>query len=396
MLRSYKYRLTPTKAQERTLLHWLGLTRELYNAALQERRDGWQKHKLSVTALTQMKEVPEVRIVRPEFKDVPVVVLRGALRRLDKGFQAFFRRVKAGEKPGYPRFRSKQRWRSILIDDLHDRMPIVSGGKRVSIPLLGKVKFKQHRPMLGKPKAMHITLDNGRWYLTFACVDVSANPLPPSDKSVGVDLGLHHFAATSDGQIVPNPRPLKQARVALERAARKVSRRKKGSRRRRVAVRILARHHAHVANIRREHHIGLARKLVGKYGTIFIEALNVKGLAAGSLAKSVNDAGWAGFLHWLNVKAEEAGRSVVEVPPAGTSQTCPACGRVKRKELSERMHRCECGLVCDRDVAAAQVILKLGTSLRGAAPPVRGRRRSAKGESKLAGPEHTVLPVEAI
>ena len=396
MLRSYKYRLTPTKAQEATLLRWLGLTRELYNAALQERRDGWKGHHLPISRIVQEKELAEVRVVRPEFKDVPIVVLRGALRRLDKGFQAFFRRVKAGERPGYPRFRGKRRWNSILIDDLTRGTWFVSGGKRVQIPMLGKVKFKQHRPMLGKPKAMRITLDNGRWYVTFACVDVPAKPLSPSDKRVGVDLGLHHFAATSDGQIFPNPRPLKQARVALERAQRRVSRRKKGSERRRAAVRVLARHHAHVANVRREHHIGLARKLVGKYGTIFVEALNVKGLAAGALAKSVNDAGWASFLHWLNVKAEEAGRSVVEVPPAGTSQTCPACGRVKRKELSERMHRCECGLVCDRDVAAAQVILKLGTSLRGAAPPVRGRQRSAKGESKLAGPEHTVLPAEAM
>lgn len=393
MLRSYRYSLSPTKAQERTLLAWLGMTRELYNAALQERRDGWQKHGLSLTAFSQMHSLAEVRTVRPEFATVPIVVLRGALRRLDKGMQAFFRRVKAGQKPGYPRFRGRTRWNSLLLDDLGGKVPIVAGGKRVSVPLLGKIRFHQHRPLEGTPKAMRITLDCGRWYVTFACVDVPTKPLPASDRTVGVDLGLHHFAATSDGVIYPNPRPLQKARVAMERAARRVSRRKRGSNRRKQAVRILARHYAHVANVRRQNHINIARELVASYGTIYVEALNIKGLAAGMLAKSVSDAAWGYFLHWLDCKAEEAGRRVGKVDACGTSQTCPRCGAVKAKSLSERMHRCDvCGLVIDRDVASGQVIKirGLGTSLRGAAPPSRGRLRSAKGKSASARPKHIV------
>ena len=116
---------------------------------------------------------------------------------------------------------------------------------------------------------------------------------------------------------------------------------------------------------------------------IYVENLNIKGLARGMLSRSVHDAGWGGFLHWLRVKAESAGREVVEVDPRGTSQTCPDCGTVKPKALSERVHRCGCGLTCDRDVAAARVILGLGTSLRGAAPLVRGRQRSAKSKSRV-------------
>jgi len=364
------------------------LTRELYNAALQERRDSWRKLGTSISCYDQQHALAEIREVRPEFQSVPVVVLRGALRRLDIGFQAFFRRVKAGESPGYPRFRGWTRWTSILIDDFSGIAPIVAGGKRIKVPLLGKVKFKQHRPLEGTPKAMRITLDNGRWFVTFACVDVPTKPLPPSDKAVGVDVGLHNFAATSDGKFYPNPRALAKARVQLERAARKVSRRKRGSNRRRAAVRVLARHHAHVANVRRQNHISIARGLVASYGTIYVEALCIKGMAAGMLAKSVNDAAWGDFLHWLACKAEEAGRQVVEVDPRGTSQTCPACGAVKPKPLSQRVHRCGCGLVCDRDVAAAQVILGLGTSLRGAAPQVMGRHRSAKGKSLKVGMGH--------
>ena len=377
-------------------MRWLGLTRELYNSALQERRDAWQKQHVSVSLFDQMKAVPAVREVRPEFGEIPVAVLRGALRRLDKGFQAFFRRVKAGEVPGYPRFRSRQRWGSILIDDLGGKVPIVAGGKRVAIPKLGKVKFNPHRPMQGKPKAMRLKIEAGRWYVVFACEDVPAKPLALTGRMVGVDLGLHHFAATSDGEIFPNPRILAKARMLLERAQRRVSRRKKGSHRRRQAVQLLARHHAHVAAVRREGHIGVAKKLVAKYDTIVVEGLNIQGLAAGMLAKSIHDAGWASFLHWLACKAEEAGRQVVQVNPSGTSQTCPACGRVESKGLEQRMHRCPCGLVLDRDVAAAQVILGLGTSLRGAAPPVRGRRRSAKGKSIAVGPEHTEPTPSAI
>ncbi len=192
VIRSYRYHLGPTVAQERTLDVWLRLTRELFNAALQERRDAWAKQRIRVTLYDQMKELPGVREVRPEFNAIPVVVLRGVLRRLDRAFVAF-----------------------------------------------------------------------------------------------------------------------------------------------------------------------------------------------------VADAGWASFLWWLRVKAEEAGREVIAVNPVGTSQTCPECGIVKAKTLNEREHRCECGLTCDRDVAAARVILGLGTSLRRAAPLVEGQRRPEKSKS-VRRPGHTI------
>jgi len=337
-----------------------------------------------------MQEIPDIRQVRPEFGSIPVVILRGVLRRLDLAFAAFFRRCKSGEKPGYPRFKGQGQLESILIDDLNKKSPIVSGGKRVAIPLLGKVRFKQHRPIQGTPKAMRLKLEaDDHWYVTFACVDVPMAPLEPTGQEVGVDLGLLTFAATSDGEMFENPRPMKTARITVERAQRRVSRRVRGSKRWRNAVRLLAKEHLHVANARREHHIAVARTLVEKYDTIHVEALNIKGLASGMLAKSVNDAGWGGFLHWLHVKAESAGRVVVEVNPSGTSQVCSGCGSVgEHKSLAVRVHQCpDCGLVLDRDVNAARNILKLGKSLQGAAPAVSGRRRSAKSAA-LQRPGH--------
>jgi putative transposase len=221
-------------AQARTLAAWLDMTRELYNAALQERRDAYRLGGHHIRLYDQQHALAGVREVRPEFGSVPNVVQRGALRRLDRAFAGFFRRCKAGQTPGYPRFKSQRRFRSILLDDLKGENAIVAGGKRVAVPLLGKVKFKQHRPVEGTPKAMRLTLDaGGRWYVTLACVDVPAKPLPATGREVGVDLGLTHFAATSDGDIFPNPRAAAVARLGIERAQRRVSRRVRGSKRRR-------------------------------------------------------------------------------------------------------------------------------------------------------------------
>ena len=380
MVRSFKYRLYPNKAQAATLIVWLELTRELYNAALQERRDAWKKRQVSVTRIAQEKILPAVREARPEFLTIPIVVLRGALRRLDRAFQGFFRRVRVGEKPGYPRFKARDRYTSLLIDDLGPKSPLTR--KKVAIPLLGAVNVKLHRPIEGIPKALRLTRDaGGRWFVTFACVDVPEKLLPASSEEVGIDLGLNTFVALSDGSKEPNPRVERAERLDLERAQRRVSKRRKGSHRRRKAVRLLARAHQHVQNIRRQHHIDLARRLVARFGVFCVEDLNVKGLAAGWLAKSVHDAGWTSFLGWLACKAEEAGREIVRVNPSGTSQICSGCGNEVRKSLAVRVHDCpHCGLVVDRDVNAARNILRLGRSLRRGAPVVVGRRRPEKGQ----------------
>ena len=388
MIRSYRYSLTPTHAQERRLDEWLRLTREIYNASIQERRDAWQKQHVSVSAYDQMAQLPAVREARPEFNTIPISVLRGTIRRSDRAFKAFFRRCKSGETPGFPRFKGRGRFESVMIDDIDCKNPLVAGNHRVKVPLLGKVKVRLHRLLEGTPKAMRIKREAGRWYVTFACVDVPAQPLAPTGREVGVDLGLASFIATSDGESVPNERPGGKDALRLARAQRRVSRRRKGSRRRRQAVRSLSRAHAHVANQRRERHILVAKALVARYDRIVVEDLNVKGLAGGMLAKQVNDAAWGSFLHWLRCKAESAGREVVEVDPRGTSQECPECGQVKKKTLAERVHCCDCGYTADRDVAAARVILARGQRVQGDAAPVRARRRSAKPKS-LSGPDHT-------
>ena len=379
MFRTYKYGIRPNKAQGATLIAWLNTTRELYNAALQERRDAWEKQKKSITRFDQIVQLPELMECRPDV-DTPVVALRGALRRIDLAFSAFFRRCKSGDKPGYPRFKGKRGWDAIEFENKPAKNLLQA--KRIFIPKLGLVRISLHRPLEGTPKTLKLKRENGKWYALIGCDDVPEKMLAPTGNEVGVDLGLLSFVATSDGETFPNPRPLKTARLHLERAQRRVTRRKKGSNRRRKAVVLLAKRHARVANIRRENHIKVARSLVSKYDTIYIEALNIKALSRSRLSKSINDAAWSSFKHWLSCKAEEAGRVVVEVDPRFTSQTCSGCGRVEKKTLGIRVHECECGLTLDRDINAAINIKRLGSSLRREALVVDRPRRPEKLSGK--------------
>ena len=381
MTRTFRYRIYPTKAQSKCFITALILTRELYNAALQERIGAWKLQSVSVSKYDQHNQLPAIRKERADVANISIVVLRGALNRLDKAFKNFFRRCKSSDKkPGFPRFKSASQWNSLIVEDLDKKSPIVAGGKRLKIPLLGKIKLNLHRPLEGRPRKMSIKLEkDGKWHVFIVCDSIEQKPLTATGSSVGIDLGLSTFVATSDGEMFENPRPLKHAKLLLERAQRRVSHRKKGSKRRKKAVRILAKHHAHVANIRRENHILVAKSLVAKYDTICVEDLNVKGLADGMLAKSVSDAGWGNFLHWLDVKAESAARQVIRVDPRYTSQKCSSCGNIVKKSLAVRVHDCkQCGLILDRDVNAAINVKALGMSVQGAALLVKGQRRSAK------------------
>jgi putative transposase len=376
MYRSYRYRLSPTRAQAATLTQWLALSCGLYNGALQERIVWYRGHKdgpkKSIRLFDQNKQLPAVREECPEYAAVPIAVLRGALDRLNKAYGAFFRRVKAKQSPGFPRFRSTRRYDTIDINDLGSTKLIVAGGKRVSIPLLGKVRFKQHRLLEGTPKSVRIKRDGNRWWISIQCVDVPLRTLPSAGSEVGIDLGITQLVTTSDGDVSDNERTLRDHERGLRIAQRRISRRKKGSNRRRKAVAILRRKHQRVANVRREHAITIARSLVQRYDVIFVEDLNVKGLTRGDLSKSVYDAAWGVHLYWLRTKAEEAARVVHAVNPCGTSIDCSGCGEPVPKERGDRTHSCvACGLVLCRDVNAARNILARGRRARGVATEPR-------------------------
>lgn len=371
MVRVYRYRIYPTRAQDVALRETLYRLRELYNAALQHRRDAYRKSGATVSAYDQMRELPGVREVRPEYASIHTHLLQDAITRLDRAYRAFFRRVKAGETPGFPRFKGRGRYRTFTFKDAanHNGVRLLAGGKRVKLAGIGNVKVKLHRPVEGRIKQASVSLDgDGHWYIAFACVDVPTRPLPPLDTSVGIDVGITTFAALSDGTMVDNPRPYEMAQRSLATAQRRVSRRKRGSKRRRKAVELLAKQSARVQRVRLDFHHKTAHAIVQRFGSIAVEDLNVKGLARMRLAKQVHDAGWAQFTTILEAKAESAGREFYRVDPRGTSQECSGCQERVPKGLHVRVHACpHCGLVLDRDVNAAVNVQARGHRVRGGA-----------------------------
>jgi putative transposase len=366
--KTFKYKLQPTAEQEGTLEFVVRRCRELYNAGLQERRDAWQKRRVSITVAIQSAQLPAIKDVRPEYHDVHSQVLQDVLSRLDRAFQAFFRRVKAGEAPGYPRFHGANRYTSFTYKQFGNGATLDNGFLVLS--KIGRIAVRWSRPIEGIAKTVTISKEADGWYACFSCEGVPIQSLPATGQETGIDLGLESFATLADGSHIANPRIFRVAERHLKRAQRRVSRRKPGSQRRRKAVRLLARAHQRVRRTRTDFQHKVARALVRQYDTIYHEDLQTANMLKNHhLAKSIADAGWSAFLRILAFKAVCAGKRVVAVPPAYTSQRCsgPQCGVLVAKGLSVRWHSCPaCGTSLHRDHNAAKNIERLGQSLRGA------------------------------
>lgn len=350
--KTYKFRLYPTKAQTATLNEWLALCCELYNAGLQERRDAWKLNRINISFAEQCRQLKDIKILRPEF-NINSSVLQGTLRRLDKSFQAFFRRCKNGEKAGFPRFKSVRRFDSFSFPNTRYKIE----NSRLNLSRLGTIKIKQEREIVGEMKTATIKRQCGKWFVCIA-VEYTPETLPKANKQIGIDVGLKTFLTDSDGATVSNERHAENLQKALRVAQRRVARRRKGSNRRRKAVLQLQKIHQKIFNQRNDFQHKLSTKLIAENDLVAIEKLNHKSLAKGMLAKQVLDASWSSFFDKMRYKAENAGRVIVEVEARGTSQTC-ICGASVPKTLADRTHFCEsCGITCDRDFMSAQVILQ--------------------------------------
>ncbi len=375
---AYTFRLYPTKKQAQALQWTLDRARELYNAALQERRDAYRMAGKSLNYYNQANQLPEIKAIRQEYQDIHSQVLQDVLRRVDKAMKAFFRRVKAGERPGYPRFQGKNRYDSFTYPQVGFSL---TADSRVCLSKIGSIKVKLHRAIKGSVKTCTIKREGDCWFVVFAC-EVEHEALEENAEAIGIDLGLLHFATLSDGSRIENPRYYRKAQKKLERLQQSLSRKKRGSTRRRRAVKQVAKAHRKVANQRKDFLHKQSRCLVNSFGLMVFEELEPANMskrpkpkqdengtylsnraaAKGGLNKSILDAGWAQFQQYCSYKAANAGRSVLLVKPNYTSQMCSGCGTVKKKELSERWHSCECGTELDRDHNAAINILRLGRS----------------------------------
>jgi putative transposase len=362
--KTFKEKLKPTPAQERALEAVLWRCRTLYNVALEQRMT-WRRRGQGVSATRFQQEVKlkAIREAYPEDAAIHSHVLQDVLARLDKTYQAFFRRVANGEKPGFPHFQGHTRWHSFTSKEYGNGARLDNGA--LVLAKIGRIAVRWSRPVEG-----------------------TIQPVPPTGQETGIDLRLKVFLLTAGGEAVANPRHYRKGEKALRKAQQRVSRRKKGSKRRAKAVAILAKKHQHVRRQRRDFHHKTARTLVRAYDTISVEAIQPANLSRrpapkpdgtggylhngarrkAGLNKSIHDAGWRQFLMILTFTAACAGKRVEAVDPAYTSQECSGCGERIFKSLSVRTHVCTtCGLVLDRDENAARNIQWRGQRLRGLA-----------------------------
>ncbi|WP_432181006.1 RNA-guided endonuclease InsQ/TnpB family protein [Streptomyces sp. NBC_00063] len=403
MIRAYKFLMRPTVRQAQALGEMLRDHCSLYNGALQERRDAYRHaSKTTVRYGQQSAQLKDIRSFDPErqghwsFSSQPAT-----LRRLDKAFAAFFRRVRSGEKPGYPRFRGVNwfdtvefpkdgdgcRWDSTPHD------PVT----RVRFQGVGHIKVNQHRPVAGKVKTISVKREGKRWYAILTVEQSQPKPLPATGSEVGIDLGVANFLATSDGEFAPNPRHGHRAAEKLEAAQQALSRfprvrRDKRTKNHRRAVEKVADLHRKVRRQRLDHAHKTALDLVRKHDFIAHENLKIRNMvrapapkpdpttpgaflpngaaSKAGLNRSISDAGWGVFLTILTAKAESAGREVIAVDPRNTSRTCPQCGHTcaENRPTQEKFHCVSCGHTAHADTVGALNVLRAGLVRRDAAP----------------------------
>jgi putative transposase len=358
--KTYKEKLRPTPAQEQALDEVLWRCRDLYNIALEQRIIAYQRRHASVSRYQQEVELKEIRAEFPEYAAIHSHVLQDVLARLDRTYQAFFRRLQRGEKAGFPRFQGPHRSQSFTFKEYGNGARLDTGFLVLS--QIGRLSVHWSRPIQGTPKTVTISREADGWYVAISCADVPVQPLPVTGQETGIDLGIEAFATLSDGARILTPGYYRRAERYLAKCQRRVARRKRGSHRRRKAVALLAKAHQHIARQRRDFHHREARKLVQAYDVIYHEDLRVANMARNHHpAKSIFDAGWSAFLAILTFKAVGAGKRVQAVNPAFTSQACSGCGVIVSKGLSVRWHSCpDCGVSLHRDHNAALNILRLG------------------------------------
>lgn len=359
MRKSFRYRMFTNKSQESKLGSLFDSARFLYNCALEQRIVCWRQWRKSINYYEQANALKEIRSFDEGLAKLNCSASQDILRRLDRAFQAFFRRIKAGDNPGFPRFKSKDRFDSITFPFYGDGVKVKNG--KLYILNVGNVRIKFHREIEGDIKTISVKRQNGRFYACFSCDNIPHRILADCANEIGIDVGIKSFAALSNGETIDNPKHLKHSEDRIKERQRQQS--QKLSKR---TNKSLSRLHEKVANQRKDFLHKLSRKIVNRFGYIFIEDLKPNKMLNGKykiLNKYINDAAWSMFFDMLSYKAEEAGRVLIRVNPRGTTQTCSRCGAVVLKDLSVRTHHCVCGLEIDRDTNAAINILRLGHSL---------------------------------
>ncbi|MHB8119218.1 MAG: RNA-guided endonuclease InsQ/TnpB family protein [Methanothrix sp.] len=374
---AYKFRMYPNRQQEAMLDLTLENCRHLYNVALADRKNAYETEDISRTYEDQAAMLTAEKKDNPNLKAVFSQVLQDVLRRLDKSFKAFFRRVKSGEEPGYPRFKGEGWYKSFTYPQVGFKIE----GSKLTLSKIGSIRVFKHREVEGKVKTCTIKKDKiGCWYVILV-TEVEDIPQIEPQKAVGVDVGLKSLVALSTGETIQYPRYYVHAEQKLAVAQRNLSRKKKGSSNRQKTKSNVARLHQKIQNYRDEFLHQVSKKLVDSADLIVFENLNISGLLKNhNLAKHIQDHAWGKLIQFTQSKAAKAGKVVELVDARYTSQKCSQCGILVPKTLADRVHSCpNCGLEMDRDLNAALNIRTLG--LRGRACREIGVTDSMKQEA---------------
>jgi putative transposase len=360
MIRTYTMNLKVTRKQNEALTRLLGQLSELYNMALQQRRDVYKSHRIFISLNDQQRQLTELRRGVEEYSEFPVDVQRDALIKVDRAFKGFFRRCQSGEKPGYPRFKSRDRYDSFSVGTSRSRYE----NGILKITKLGYFRVKTRCKIIGKKQLeIRIKRCGQRWQAQVVC-DIGPAPNKVSVQStVGIDLGLTNLVTLSNGTEISNPRWTKQEEERLAEANRDLDRKVRGSNNRARSRERLRRVHKHIVGLRSAYLTGVAKWLVSEYDLIVHEDLKIRNLMRTNLVKSVMDAAWGQLIWRIQCEAEKAGKWVIPVNPRGTTIMCSGCGERVPKTLAQRQHSCSrCGLLLGRDHNAALNIFALGES----------------------------------
>jgi putative transposase len=362
VFRTFTLGLRLNKGQVQIFNEILRDSHETYNAGLQERIEAWKLQRKSIRLYDQFSELTELR-KDPHFARIAVDIQREPLRRLDRAFKAFFRRVRAGERPGFPRYRTRARYDSFLFS-----RPAIRED-RIKVPNVGWFKFKSSRPVQGIPRTATIKRCGKKWAVRLVCYIGHAPEKRTVSSAVGIDVGIAALATLSDGQVIENPRWTREHEARIAAAGRNLALKQRRSKNRIRAREVLRRAHQRAADARRNYTHHASKWLISNYDLIAFENLNIQGMAQSRLAKSILDAAWAELIWQITYKAENAGKWAIPVNPWGTSIRCSGCGEPVPKTLADRRHICgACGVSLNRDHNAAINVLRLGEALRAAKP----------------------------